>query len=96
MDVILVFLYIFNIVKGQLFESEEDSRILIIGDHMRGRMDLGSVLLGRDATGRIKHDKCFASDFHTCIDKGSWLGKEKIDITIIVSLSLAFFSGTDT
>ena len=90
MNVILVFLYIFSIVKGQLFESEEDSRILIIGDHMRGRMDLGSVLLGRDASGRIKHDKCFASDFHTCIDKGSWLGKETIDITIIDAPAFPF------
>ena len=92
MNVFLAFLYIFSIVKGQLFESEEDSRILIIGGHMPGRMGLGSVLLGRDASGRIKHDKCYSSDFQTCIDKGSWLGKETIDITIIDSPAFPFKS----
>ena len=32
------------------------------------------------------------SDFQTCIDKGSWLGKETIDITIIDSPEFPFKS----
>ena len=60
---------------------EEDPRILIIGGTIRGRFKLGSSLLGRD-TNR-KREQCFSSLFPTCIEKGSWLGEDNLNITII-------------
>ena len=79
MNVVLIFLFVINKVIGNI--PEEDPRILIIGGTVRGRFKLGSSLLGRD-TNR-KRDQCFSTIFPTCIEKGSWLGEDNLNITII-------------
>ena len=79
MNVVLIFLFVINKVIGNI--PEEDPRILIIGGTIRGRFKLGSSLLGRD-TNR-KREQCFSTIFPTCIEKGSWLGEDNLNITII-------------
>ena len=77
MNVVLLFLFVLSTVMGNIPQSEEDPRILIIGGTIPGRFKLGSSLLGRN---RRKQGKCL---FPTCIEKGSWLGEDNLNITII-------------
>ena len=78
MNVVLLFLFVVSKVMGNIPESEEDPRILIIGGTIRGRFKLGSLLLGTNR--KREQGKCF---FPTCIEKGSWLGEDNLNITII-------------
>ena len=83
MGFILVFIYLFSIDNVQ---SAKDSRILIIGDYMPGRLNLRSVLLGKDPSSN--HDECFSSLYslegeNLCIEQGSWLAQETLNITVI-------------
>ena len=86
MGFILIFIYIFSIVKGP---SGKDSRILIIGDYMPGRLNLRNVLLGKDPSSN--HDECFSSLYslereNICIGQGYWLDQDTLDITVIEAL----------
>lgn len=83
MNVVLVFLFVVSKVMCNIPQSEEDPRILIIGGTIRGRFKLGSSLLGRDTNRKRKQGECFSSLFPTCIEKGSWLGEDNLNITII-------------
>ena len=82
MRIVLIILFVLSYVHGQFFESEEDSRILIIGESTLGRFELGRVLLGKNSSERSEHDKCSSSPFKTCVDEGSWFGEKSLNITI--------------
>ena len=81
MRIVLIILFVLSYVHGQFFESEEDSRILIIGESTLGRFELGRVLLGKNSSERSEHDKCTDS-LLTCVDEGSWFGEKSLNITI--------------
>ena len=90
----LVLLCYISTLRGNTLDVDDgSSRIVILGDFMSGRIDIGNVLLGRDKNhDKTKHEECFSSlngietaSKRTCVDKGYWLGKENSEekITII-------------
>ena len=94
MTMILVIICL-RVVYGNLLEPDWSlqgfhPRVLILGDTMPGRVELGNVLLGRNKKYEAKYNKCFSSMHgfksekkQTCMDTGYWLGNESQRVTII-------------